>query len=129
VVGYLHVSRRRWGRLGAVMTAAMLAGSALTACGGSSAGSTVRHALTVRRELGAFAACLRQGGVEVPASHLSGSGPVFSIDGLDTRSARFKEAWADCRAHVDVSTAVHIPGRDGALPGDREQAGGGAGER
>lgn len=75
----------------------------------------------VRRGLMEFAACLRRDGLDVPASHPSSSGPVFRLEGLDVRGAKFKAAWARCRTRVDVSSALRTPER-------RDERGGRSGE-
>lgn len=50
-----------------------------------------------RQALTSFSACLRQQGINVPAPNTSGKGPIFSTKGIDTGSAKFKEAEAKCR--------------------------------
>jgi hypothetical protein len=71
-----------------------------------------------RQALSAFAACLRQNGVAVPAPNTSGNGPVFSTKGLDTSSPKFKAATAKCRSTLIGAFGLHRTG-----PG---AAGGGA---
>jgi hypothetical protein len=71
-----------------------------------------------RQALSAFAACLRQNGVNVPAPNTSGGGPVFSTKGLDTSSPKFKAATAKCRPALTGVFGLHRSG-----PG---AAGGGA---
>jgi len=50
-----------------------------------------------RQALTSFAACLRQNGIAIPAPNTSGKGPIFSTKGIDTASAKFKEAEKKCR--------------------------------
>jgi hypothetical protein len=50
-----------------------------------------------QQALTSFAACLRQQGIDIPAPNTSGKGPIFSTKGIDTASAKFKEAEAKCR--------------------------------
>jgi hypothetical protein len=51
------------------------------------------HAVLAR-----FAACMRQNGVNIGEPNTSGSGPVFDTKGINTGSAQFKAASANCRS-------------------------------
>ena len=44
-----------------------------------------------------FAACMRQNGVNVGEPNTSGKGPIFDTKGINTGSAQFKAASANCR--------------------------------
>jgi hypothetical protein len=48
--------------------------------------------------LARFAACLRQNGVNVGEPNTSGKGPIFDTKGINTGSAKFKAAEANCRS-------------------------------
>ncbi|MFI5010396.1 MAG: hypothetical protein ACHQDY_09005 [Solirubrobacterales bacterium] len=63
--------------------------------------------------LTAFAACMRQNGVALPAPNTSGTGPVFDIKGINTASAQFKAARIKCQSKL--SGAFARPG--GVRPG------------
>lgn len=56
-----------------------------------------------RQALSAFASCLRQNGVNVPAPNTSGRGPVFRTKGIDTRSPKFREATKKCRGALTAA--------------------------
>lgn len=56
------------------------------------------HALT------AFAGCMRENGVNLPAPNTSGAGPIFNIRGIDTRSPQFTAAMTKCRS--DLRAAI-----------------------
>ena len=45
-----------------------------------------------------FAACMRQNGVNVGEPNTSGKGPIFDTKGINTGSAQFKAASANCRS-------------------------------
>jgi hypothetical protein len=51
------------------------------------------HAVLAR-----YAACLRQNGVNVGEPNTSGKGPIFDTKGINTGSAKFKAAEANCRS-------------------------------
>jgi hypothetical protein len=53
---------------------------------------------TFRKALTAFAACMRSNGVKLTAPDTSGTGPVFSTNGVNTASATFKAASAKCQS-------------------------------
>jgi hypothetical protein len=59
--------------------------------------------------LPAFAACMRENGLKLPAPNTSGKGPVFDTKGIDTGSTQFKNAYAKC--------ASKLPGPLGGPPG------------
>jgi hypothetical protein len=67
-----------------------------------------------RQALSAFAACLRQNGIAVPAPNTSGGGPVFSTKGLDTSSPKFRAATAKCRSTLIGAFGLHRSGPGGA---------------
>jgi hypothetical protein len=74
--------------------------SALQKCGGGGrfrGGAGFANSPAARQALTAFAACMRQDGVNLPAPNTSGRGPVFNTKGLDTSSAKFTAATAKCR--------------------------------
>jgi len=50
-----------------------------------------------RQALIRFAACMRENGVKVPDPNTSGNGSVFNTKGLETNSAKFRNAEAKCR--------------------------------
>jgi hypothetical protein len=50
--------------------------------------------------LTAFAACMRENGVKLPAPNTSGQGPVFDTKGLDTSSQQFKSAVQKCHSKL-----------------------------
>jgi hypothetical protein len=60
-----------------------------------------------RQALSAFAACLRQNGIAVPAPNTSGAGPVFSTKGIDTSSPKFRAATAKCRSALIGAFGLH----------------------
>jgi hypothetical protein len=52
------------------------------------------HAVT------AFAACLREHGINIPAPNTSGAPPIFNTRGIDTGSPQFASAVAKCRGKL-----------------------------
>jgi len=62
--------------------------------------------------LASFAACLRQNGIDIGEPNTSGKGPVFDTKGINTGSAQFKTAEANCR-----STLLHALQPNHAQPG------------
>lgn len=70
-----------------------------------------------RRALTKFVACLRQDGVDVPASKASGRVRVLNMKAIDTSSTKFKTAWMKCRGEVDLGRAFHRPEPSRAQPG------------
>jgi hypothetical protein len=69
----------------------------------------------VKEALNKFAACMRENGVNVPTPNTSGKGPVFNTKGLDTSSAKFREAESKCRG--DLQGAFRARPGSGAAPG------------
>ncbi len=66
-----------------------------------------------RQALAKFAACMSENGVKIPAPNTSGKGPIFNTTGIDTSSAKFREAEAKCR--TDLLGAFRArPGAAGA---------------
>jgi hypothetical protein len=62
----------------------------------------------------AFARCMRQNGVNVPAPNTSRGGPIFNTAGIDTASAQFKAARAKCTPLLRRGLpAGAAPGRPG----------------
>jgi hypothetical protein len=51
-----------------------------------------------RQALTAFAACMRQNGVNLPSPNGSGKEPIFSTKGINTASAQFKAAETKCQS-------------------------------
>lgn len=91
--------------------------AALKKCGGLQGGGFRRsgHFLSSaseRKALTAFAACMRENGVKLPAPNTSGQGPVFDTKGINTAGTQFKSAEAKCRAKLPGPFA----GRGGAPP-------------
>jgi hypothetical protein len=78
--------------------------AALKKCGGGAGafggGAARLKSPVYQKALANFAACMRENGVNVPAPNTSGSGPVFSIKGLNTASAQFKTAESKCSAQL-----------------------------
>jgi hypothetical protein len=62
--------------------------------GGSFKSAKAKTALT------AFAACMRENGIKLPAPNTSGQGPVFDTKGLHTSSSQFKSAVQKCRGKL-----------------------------
>jgi hypothetical protein len=56
-----------------------------------------------------FVACLRQNGVNIPASKTVGSGPLLNTKGIEASSTKFQTAWTKCRSNVDLGRAFHLP--------------------
>jgi hypothetical protein len=69
--------------------------------GGGSAASL--RSPTFTKALAKFAECMRQNGVPVPKPNTSGKGPIFSTKGLDTKSAKFREAQKKCASLLNVA--------------------------
>jgi hypothetical protein len=57
-----------------------------------------------------FADCMRENGINLPTPNTSGKGPIFNTSGLDTASAKFREAEAKCRTQLRGA----FPGRAGS---------------
>jgi hypothetical protein len=91
-------------------------GAALKKCGGGR--ELVRPGVgrfdspAFRTALAAFAVCMRQNGIALPAPNTSGNGPVFDTKGIETRSAQFAAARAKCQSKLRGAFA-----RPGTGPG------------
>jgi hypothetical protein len=76
--------------------------AALKKCGGGTGhffrGGSRLNSPAYRQVLTAFAACMRQNGVNLPSPNSSGTGPVFNTKGVNTASAQFKAAEAKCQS-------------------------------
>lgn len=70
------------------------------------------NSASARAGLAKYAACLRQNGINVPAPNTTGNGPVFSTQGIDTSSSKFKAAQSKCQS--DLKGA--FPGGGGTPP-------------
>jgi hypothetical protein len=68
-----------------------------------------------------FAACMRTTGINLPAPNTSGNGPTFSTKGLDTSSAKFRQAYAKCASQLQGVLAGRPPS-GGPPPGAGEGA-------
>ncbi len=68
-----------------------------------------------------FAACMRTNGINLPAPNTSGKGPTFNTKGLDTSSAKFRQAYAKCTSQLRGVFAGRPPG-GGPPPGAGEGA-------
>lgn len=73
-----------------------------------------------RAALTKFASCMRENGVNVPTPNVSGKGPVFNTDGLNTNGEKFKTAQRKCSSLLRVA-----PGGTGGT-GTPPQPGGAA---
>jgi hypothetical protein len=60
---------------------------------------------TFHAALTAFAACMRQNGIALPAPNTSGTGPVFQTKGLNVAGAQFKAARAKCQSKLSGAFA------------------------
>lgn len=69
-----------------------------------------------KHALAKFASCMRSNGVNVPAPNTSGNGPVFNDKGINTTSAKFKQAAAKCRSAL-LGIFRARPHSSGASPG------------
>jgi hypothetical protein len=72
-----------------------------------------------RQAVAAFATCMRQNGVKLPAPNTSGNGPVFSTSAVNRNDPNFKAANAKCQSTLRGA----FPGR-GAGGGSGSAAGG-----
>jgi hypothetical protein len=91
--------------------------AAVKKCGGGrgfygGAGRRRFNSPAYRAALTAFAACMRQNGVALPAPNTSGTGPVFDTKGIDTTSAQFTAARTKCQSKL--TGAFARPGAAGA---------------
>jgi hypothetical protein len=73
------------------------------------------------RALTKFAACMRTNGINLPAPNTSGKAPTFNTAGLNTSSAKFRQAYAKCASQLQGVFGARPPA--GAPP---PGAGGGA---
>jgi len=94
--------------------------AALRKCGGGRGfarpGTGRFNSPAFRTALSAFAACMRQNGIALPAPNTSGTGPVFNTKGIDTASAQFTAARTRCQSKLAGAYA---------RPGGTAGAGGG----
>jgi hypothetical protein len=70
-----------------------------------------------RQALAKFAACMSENGVKIPAPNTSGKGPIFNTKGIDTASAKFKEAESKCRSELLGAFRARPGTAPGAGPG------------
>ena len=65
-------------------------------------GATGARGLTTvdRSEVTRFVACMKRGGVTLPAPNLSGRGSVFNVAHVNTGSAAFKKAYGTCKSII-----------------------------
>jgi hypothetical protein len=103
--------------------------AAMKKCGGGTRGNfRARSRLgsgSFKKELTAFATCMRRGGIDVPTPNTSGKGPIFSTKGLDVKSAKFRAAQQKCASLLGTSAApggAGAPGAGGA-PGASGESG------
>jgi hypothetical protein len=75
--------------------------AALKKCGATGFGGAGRfNSPAFRQALTAFATCMRQNGINLPAPNTSGNGPLFDVKGIDTASPGFKAATTKCRSDL-----------------------------
>lgn len=69
--------------------------------------------------LAKFSTCMSENGVKIPAPNTSGKGPIFNTKGIDTSSAKFREAEAKCRTDLLGAFRTHpgAAGEPGVPPG------------
>ncbi|MFI4992006.1 MAG: hypothetical protein ACHQCH_00090 [Solirubrobacterales bacterium] len=79
------------------------------------AGGGLLGSAAAKQALAKFASCMRESGVNIPAPNTSGSGPVFSSKGLNTRSPKFQAAEIKCRGLLR-SVLRARPGAGGKAP-------------
>jgi len=76
--------------------------AALKKCGGGTGhsfrGGSRLTSPAFRQVLTAFAACMRQNGVNLPSPNSSGTGPVFNTKGVNTAGAQFRAAETKCQS-------------------------------
>ena len=93
---------------------------ALAKCGGSlggfgagglGRGATGARGLSAidRSEVSRFVACMKKGGVKLPAPNVSGRGSVFNVANVNTGSAAFKKAYADCKSIITFVPSAGAP--------------------
>jgi hypothetical protein len=96
--------------------------SALKKCGGGFPGGSrggfhggrdgFFRSAKVKTALMAFAACMRENDVKLPAPNTAGGGPVFDTKGINTSSTQFKNAVQKCHSRLPGPFA----GRGGPPP-------------
>jgi hypothetical protein len=71
-----------------------------------------------RLALSKYAACMRAHGVNLPEPNTSGNGPIFDLKGLDTTSAKYRTAQAQCRSNLRSTLSLgRGPGASAGRPG------------
>jgi hypothetical protein len=70
-----------------------------------------------KQALAKFAACMSEDGVKIPAPNTSGKGPIFNTKGINTASAKFKEAESKCRSALLSAFRPRAGAAPGAGPG------------
>lgn len=85
---------------------------------GAGAGARRFNSPAFRTAVAAFAQCMRQNGIALPAPNTSGTGPVFDTKGINTASPQFTAARTKCQSKL-ASAYAH--------PGGAAPAGGGGG--
>ncbi|MGP0100525.1 MAG: hypothetical protein ACLPUT_02750 [Solirubrobacteraceae bacterium] len=83
--------------------------------GGFKGGAGGFNSAAGKQALAKFAACMSENGVKIPAPNTSGNGPIFNTKGIDTASAKFREAEAKCR--TDLLGAFRARPGAGGAPG------------
>ncbi len=68
--------------------------------GGFAGGTHGFNSAAGKQALAKFAACMSENGIKIPAPNTSGKGPIFDTKGIDTSSAKFKEADTKCRTDL-----------------------------
>jgi len=99
--------------------------AALKKCDASTFAGAGRRASSPALEaaLAKFATCLRQNGVNISAPNTSGTGPIFSTKGIDTRSAQFRAAERKCSATLRAGLGASARGGASGGPGGGGSAG------
>lgn len=103
--------------------------AALAKCGGA-AGFRPRRLSdpAYRQSLVAFAACMRKGGVNLPAPNTSGTGPVFNTSSINQADPKFKAAVAKCQPLIRRPAGAGGPGGGPGGPAAGGAAGGTTGQ-
>jgi hypothetical protein len=85
--------------------------AALAKCGGA-AGFRPRRLSdpAYRQSLVAFAACMRKGGVNLPAPNTSGTGPIFNTSAINQADPKFKATVAKCQPLIRRPAGAPGPG-------------------
>jgi hypothetical protein len=85
--------------------------AAMTKCGaGARFGQRRVNSPAFRQAVTAYATCMRQNGVKLPAPNTSGNGPVFSTSGINRNDPKFKAANTKCESKLRGV----FPGRTGS---------------